>query len=251
MEIRFDSSVAVVTGAASGIGRATATAFAQAGAAVAVVDRNEAGAAEVAADLRQAGHLTAAFTLDVADRAAARTVSQKVSATLGPASILVNNAGLQKRAALDAAEAGEVWDTVIAATLGGAFNVTAAFRDQLALRGGAIVNVASVMSFIGAARQAAYTSAKAALVNLTQSLSVELAPVGVRVNAVAPGLIETDMTRELMSDSSRLATIMPRISLGRHGAPHEIAAPILFLCSHHASYVTGATLRIDGGWIAR
>ncbi|MFW6077938.1 MAG: SDR family NAD(P)-dependent oxidoreductase, partial [Hyphomicrobiales bacterium] len=144
-----------------------------------------------------------------------------------------------------------VWDSVMAVTLGGAFNVTHAFRDQIVCGRGAIVNIASVMSCIGAARQSAYASAKAGVVNFTQSLSVELAPHGVRVNALAPGLIETGMTRDLMSDADRLGAIMPRISIGRHGTPDEIAGPALFLCSPLASYITGSTLRVDGGWLAR
>lgn len=280
MEIRFDGQLVLVTGAAQGNGRALAEAFAAAGADVVAVDVRKAEVERVAEALREgavraradevagggvhvgpAGEGSAgararrprafAFALDIRDRAACRAVAAEVERVAGPVRHLVNNAGIDGRAELGSEEADAVWDAVIDVNLNGLYNMTSAFVDQVIGMRGTIVNVGSTMSFVGAPRMAAYTATKAAIHNFTQTLAIDLAPKGVRVNTLAPGLIETPLTAGLFTQPERLAGYLNRTCLGRAGKPEEITGAALFLCSEHASYMTGSTVRVDGGWLAR
>lgn len=251
MEIRFDGQLVLVTGAAQGNGRALAEAFAAAGADVVAVDVKKAELERVAEALRAGGRRAFAFALDIRDRAACRALAAEVESLAGPVRHLVNNAGIDGRAELGSADADAVWDAVIDVNLNGLYNMTSAFVGQVIATRGTIVNVGSTMSFIGAPRMAAYTATKAAIHNFTQTLAIDLAAQGVRVNTLAPGLIETPLTAGLFGQPERLAGYLNRTCLGRAGKPEEITGAALFLCSEHASYMTGSTVRVDGGWLAR
>jgi len=251
MDIRFDGQIVLVTGAAQGNGRALALGFAQSGADVVIVDLRAEGAAETAAAVRASGRRAWSYALDIADRAACRATAARVEQEAGTITHLVNNAGIDGRAVLGDAEADKVWDAVINVNVNGLYNMTSAFVAQVVRSRGTILNVGSTMSFIGAGRMAAYTASKAAIHNFTQTLAIDLAPQGVRVNMLAPGLIETPLTAGLFGQPERLQGYLERTCLGRAGKPEEVVGPALLMCSSAASYMTGATVQVDGGWLAR
>ncbi|MGD9942727.1 MAG: SDR family NAD(P)-dependent oxidoreductase [Burkholderiaceae bacterium] len=252
MEIRFDGQRVLVTGAAQGNGKAIAAGFADSGADVIIVDRNAERLEQAADELRRAsGRRIWAHAVDIADRAACRALAATVERDAGPIDHLVNNAGIDGRAPLGTEGADEVWDAVINVNLNGLYNMTSSFVAQIIARKGTILNLGSTMSFVGQPRMIAYTSSKAAIVNFTQTLSIELAPHGVRVNCLAPGLFQTSLTAGLFQDPERLNAMLARTCLGRAGEPQELVGPALMMCSAQASYMTGATVRVDGGWLAR
>lgn len=248
--IHFDGRLAVVTGAASGIGAATAQALAAAGARVLLADRDGPACEAAAAALRAGGHTTWAATLDVTDSAAVHALAARVQADCGEVAILVNNAGLLVRRGIDDPEAEAIVRRVMDVNLHGAFAVTRAFLPALRRTQGCVVNVASGAAFSAQAGCAGYSASKAALHMLTQTLAVDLAADGVRVNAVAPGVIETPMTAATRSDPARLGAFVQRIPARRIGQPAEVAAAIVFLASPMASYINGTTLPVDGGFLA-
>ena len=174
-----------------------------------------------------------------------------MQAESGPINHLINNAGIDGKGEVGADGADEVWDRVIDVNLNGIYNVTSSFVKQVVQTRGTILNVGSTMSFVGQPRMTAYTASKAAIHNFTQSLSIELAPRGVRVNMLAPGVMETGLTTGLVADPARLAPFLARTCLGRTGKPEEMVGPALLACSSFASYMTGSTIRVDGGWLAR
>lgn len=238
--------VALVTGAARGIGRATALALAQAGADIAVNYQQSQDAAEVLAEeLSTAGVKCVLVQADVADSSQVSDMVSKAEAALGGISILVNNAGIT-RDGLVMRMSDEDFDAVIATSLRGAFLCSKAVaRGMMKARNGSIINVSSVIGRRGNAGQANYAAAKAGLVGLTKSLARELGPRGVRVNAVAPGYVVTDMTSELPEKMKE--QIMGNTPLGRLASPEEIASVIAFLASPAAGYITGAVIPVDGG----
>jgi 3-oxoacyl-[acyl-carrier protein] reductase len=243
----FKGKVALVTGASRGIGRAVAVTLARGGAKVALnYAGNEEAAQEALRQVKEAGALEARlYRFDVADPAACTAAVEAVQADLGGLQVLVNNAGI----ALDQLVMrvkDEDWSRQLAVNLTGAFNlVRAVARPMMKQRGGAIVNLTSVVGEMGNAGQAAYSATKAGLIGLTKSVARELASRNVRVNAVAPGYVDTDMTQALPEAArSKLLELIP---LARIGRAQDVADAVAFLASEQASYVTGEVLRVNGG----
>jgi len=241
-----EDAIALVTGGSRGIGAATARALAAGGWPVALTYRSGADAAHaVVAEIEGAGGRAAALDLDVTDAAGVEAILDRGAAALGgPVLCLVNNAGVRADdLALSITD--EAWDTVLDTNLSAVFRLTRrALRPMIRARHGRIVNLASVVGPRANAGQANYAAAKAGLIGLTKTVAVEVARRGVTVNAVAPGLIATDMTADV--DEGQLGAIPAR----RPGRPEEVAAAIAFLASDAAAYVTGSTLFVDGGLAA-
>jgi NAD(P)-dependent dehydrogenase (short-subunit alcohol dehydrogenase family) len=241
---------ALVTGAGQGNGRAIALGLAAHGADIVVADIDLAGAERTAADLRGSGGNAFAFRLDVTDAAACRALAQTIARDIGEISILINNAGIIIREGLDSPRAAENWRRVLDVNLTGVFNVTHAFLPALRKTRGAIVNLGSIASFVGVGDTLGYAPSKGGVKLLTQALARDLARDGIRVNAIAPGVIETAMTEVTRNDPARLAGFIGRTPLGRVGQPEELVGPVVFLVSEMASYVSGVTLPVDGGFLA-
>jgi 3-oxoacyl-[acyl-carrier protein] reductase len=243
----FQGKTALVTGASRGIGRAIAVELARGGARLALnYAGNQAAADEALRLVREAGSPEARlFQFDVADPIAVGKAVDEVVSTMGGLHILVNNAGI----ALDQLVMrikDDDWQRQLDVNLSGAFHlIRAATRPMMKSRGGSIVNLTSVVGEMGNAGQAAYAATKAGLIGLTKSVARELASRNVRVNAVAPGFIDTDMTASLPADArQKMAEMIP---LGRLGSVEDVAAAVAWLCSDQASYVTGEVLRVNGG----
>src|SRR4249919_70850 len=245
--------IAAVTGAGSGIGRAIAQGYAREGAQVAVLDINGEAASETVQQILNAGGKAQQFVLDVTDRAACRAVAAQVAEKFGQVSILVNNAGINRRNAFtaDADAVIKDWQDIIAINLNGVFNVTHAFLDALRATKGRIVNIASIQSFmhVRTPNSPAYTSAKHGVLGFTRALAAELGKHGVRVNAIGPGLIETPLNAQVRANNPELVKIfLDHTPLGRAGKPEDIAGPAIFLASDLSAYVTGAIVMADGGY---
>jgi 3-oxoacyl-[acyl-carrier protein] reductase len=238
--------VALVTGAGRGIGAAAASALAAAGAAVAINYQTSREAAEsLAAELRDSGASAVGIAGDVTDSAQAEEIVAAAEAGLGPVSILVNNAGITRDALL-ARMSEEDFDAVISTSLRGSFLMSRAVaRKMMKARAGNIINISSVIGRRGNPGQVNYSAAKAGLIGLTKSLARELGPRGVRVNAVAPGYVVTEMTAGLPDNLKE--KILQNTPLGRLATPQEIASVIVFLASPAAGYITGAVIPVDGG----
>src|ERR1051325_7375866 len=233
----LENHIAAVTGAGSGIGRAIAQGYAREGAQVAVLDVNGDAASETAQQILNAGGKAQAFALDVTDRDACRVMATKIAGEIGNISILVNNAGINRRNAFTADTSAVIkdWEDIIAINLNGVFNVTHAFVEQLRATKGRIVNIGSIQSFmhVRTPNSPAYTTSKH----------------GVRVNAIGPGLIETPLNAAVRANNPELIKIfMDHTPLGRAGKPEGIVGPAIFLASDLSSYVTGTIVMADGGY---
>jgi NAD(P)-dependent dehydrogenase (short-subunit alcohol dehydrogenase family) len=241
--------LALVTGAGRGNGAAIARGLAASGAEVIVTDIDKEAARAIADSIVAEGGKARSFVLDVTDEAGCRTLARDVSLLVGPIRILVNNAGIFLRGNLVAEDGRDRWDQTMAVNVQGPFNVTMAFVDQLKLTKGTIVNIASINSYVAQAGSGAYPVSKGALAQFTRALAAELAPDGVRVNALAPGIIATAMTEPTRADPKRLEAFLAHVPMKRVGEPEELAGPVVFLCSDAASYITGAILPVDGGYL--
>ena len=247
------SHIAVVTGAASGIGRAIAKGYSREGARVVLLDINEGGAREVASEIKDAGGSADAFRLDVTRREDCVAVASEIASKVGQVSILVNNAGINRRNAFtaDAEAVLKDWQDIMAINLNGVFNVTHAFLEPLKAARGRIVNIGSIQSFmhLRTPNSPAYTTSKHAVLGFTRALAAELGKHGVRVNAIGPGLIETPLNASVRANSPDLVKIfIDHTPLGRAGQAEDIVGPALFLASDLSAYVTGTIVMADGGY---
>jgi NAD(P)-dependent dehydrogenase (short-subunit alcohol dehydrogenase family) len=249
----LSSHIAAITGAGSGIGRAIALGYAREGAQVVVLDVNGDAAAETTQQILNAGGKAYQFMLDVTDREACRAIAKKVADAIGQISILVNNAGINRRNAFTADPAAVLkdWQDILAINLNGVFNVTHAFLEQLRATKGRIVNIGSIQSFVHVRtpNSAAYTTSKHGVLGFTRALAAELGKDGVRVNAIGPGLIETPLNAQVRANNPELVQIfLDHTPLGRAGKPEDIVGPAIFLASDLAAYVTGTIVMADGGY---
>lgn len=245
----FDLSgqVAVVTGAGQGNGAAIARGLAQAGATLGLCDVKAGTVKKLAAELTPQGY---AAQCDVADAAAVADFAQNVSQRLGKVSIVVNNAGVIARATVGEKGYGESWNRVFDVNLTGARLMTEAFLPDLKAMRGSVINICSIMSVTAGPGLTAYAASKGALAQYTRALAHDLAPHGVRVNALLPGVIETPMTATTRDNPEAIGRFIAHTPMGRLGQPEELAGPVVFLASNAASYVTGALLPVDGGYLA-
>ncbi len=242
---------ALVTGASRGIGQALAVALAGAGADVAITARNASSLGETGAAIEALGRRVVSLAHDVRDVAGSRTVVERVAEELGGLDILVNNAGYEEvTPSLDIEE--DVWDRVVDTNLKGAFFVAqaAARRMQAGGRGGAIINLASLTSYVGVPTAVPYGSSKAGILGMTQALATEWAGLGIRVNAVAPGYFRTAMTDVFYRNDAWQTSMLAKIPLGRFGALDDLAGAVIFLVSDASAYVTGQCIPVDGGYLA-
>jgi len=248
---RLDNKIALVTGAASGLGAAIATALAQAGATVAV-HGNRRPADETAAAIISSGGKSSAFQADLSSTAGAEALFTQVKSQLGHVDILINNAGTILRNAAEDVSL-EDWQQVLQVNLTSVFQLSQlAARDLIARQSpGKIVNIASLLSFQGGIRVPAYTASKGGVAQLTKALANEWAPKNIQVNAIAPGYFATTNTEALQADETRNRQILERIPAGRWGAPQDLAGAALYLSSPASNYVTGTILTVDGGWMGR
>ena len=249
----LDGHLAVVTGGGSGIGQAIAIGYAKEGARVVVLDANEGGAAQTAKSIADAGGQSSSFALDVRDAAACRQCADTIASQLGQVSILVNNAGINRRNPFtaDPEAVAKDWQDILSVNLNGAFNVTHAFLDPLRATKGRIVNIASIQSFMHVRTPAspAYTASKHGVLGLTRALAAELGKHGIRVNAIGPGLIETPLNAQARANNADMVKLfLDHTPLGRTGKPEDIVGPALFLASDLSAYVTGAVVMADGGY---
>jgi 2-deoxy-D-gluconate 3-dehydrogenase len=243
--------VAVVTGGNGGIGRGIALGLAQAGAAVAVFGRNDEKNRRVLSELKEIGVPSVAVCVDVTNRTSLEPALNRVESELGGIDILVNNAGNVSLSGGVLQEKSEDWDNVIETQLNAVFLLSKlAARSMLGRKGGKIINIGSMYSFFGSGLVPSYSAAKGAIIQLTKSMAIELAPHNIQVNAIAPGWIETDMTAPVrtmpMNDE-----ILARTPAGRWGKPEELAGTAVYLASRASDFVTGATICVDGGYAIR
>ena len=241
----LDGQVALVTGATRGIGKAIALALARAGARVVGTSTSDEGAASIGRYLAEAGRGGEGMRLDVTDGPSIEPSVAGIAERIGDVAILVNNAGITRDNLLLRMK-DEEWDAILDTDLKSVYRLSkAVLRGMMKARHGRIVNVGSVVGASGNAGQTNYAAAKAALVGFTKSLAQEIGSRGITVNCVAPGFIDTDMTRAL-ADAQR-AKLTERIPLGRLGSPEDVAHAVCFLASREAGYITGATLHVNGG----
>lgn len=249
-QFRLNGKVALVTGGGSGLGRGLALALAEAGADVAVAGRG-AGLEETAELIRGTGRRAQVCKVDLNGTAQIPGLLDRVEAELGGLDILVNNAGTTRR--VQALEFGEAdWDAVVNLNQRTLFFLSQAAARRMAARGrGKVVNIASMLSFQGGVNVVAYTASKHAVAGITKAMANELAPLGVNVNAIAPGYMATDLTAALQEDSERNRQILERIPVGRWGIPADLAGAVVYLAAPASDYVQGHLLAVDGGWLCR
>jgi NAD(P)-dependent dehydrogenase (short-subunit alcohol dehydrogenase family) len=255
MNISFEGKVALVTGAASGLGLATAKAFAESGASVVLADWDEKDVKAAAKDLADNGHKTLAIRCDVSDDAQVEAMVKQTVATFGRLDAAYNNAGVQNVLAETADSPREDYDRVMGINLRGVWSCMKFELQQMRKQGsGAIVNCSSLGGLIGGARRGTYHAAKHGVIGFTKSAAMEYATRGIRVNDVCPGMIRTPMSDKMIAEGQGEeldAMLQALVPMKRMGRPEEIADAVLWLCSDAASYVTGQSISVDGGYVMR
>ena len=250
---RLDGTVALVTGAGSGIGALAARVLARAGATTIATDRDPATARATADAIAAEGLASDAVELDVADEVSVVAAFRSVEARHGPVGVLINNAGIARRAATEALDL-ETWNDVVAVNMTGVFLCAReAGRQMLGAGGGSIVNISSMWGHVGGgfAPNLSYHATKGAVVMMTKALAVEWGGRGIRVNDIAPTFLRTNLTTHLFADPDLIRRFDELTPLGRTGVPNDLAGALLFLASPASAYVTGHSLLVDGGWTAR
>ena len=242
--------LALITGAGQGNGRALALGLAQAGARVIVTDMNAGTVEETAQAVRAEGGEAWSFVLDVTSAEACKVLAARVEVEIGQVDLLINNAGIIIREGSSSPNAEANWKKSIDVNVHGTFNVTYAWLSAVKATKGSIINIASIAAYAGQGGSLGYSPSKGAVKMFTQSLAAELAALGVRVNALAPGVIETPMTAATRENPEKLVSFMTRIPMGRVGQTEDLVGPVIFLASDMSRYVTGVTLPVDGGFLA-
>ena len=255
MNISFENKVALVTGAASGLGLATAKAFAESGASVVLADWNEEAAQSAAKELASKGHKTIAIRCDGSDDAQGEALVKQTVDIFGRLDAAYNNAGIQNVLAETADSPRDDYDRVMAINLRGVWSCMKFELQQMRKQGsGAIVNCSSLGGLIGGNQRGTYHAAKHGVIGFTKSAALEYATRGIRVNDVCPGMIQTPMVDKMIAEgqgeelNAMLKLLVP---MGRMGRPEEIADAVLWLCSSAASYITGQSISVDGGYVMR
>jgi NAD(P)-dependent dehydrogenase (short-subunit alcohol dehydrogenase family) len=250
MNLSFENKVALVTGAGSGMGLATVKAFAEAGASLVLADWNEKAVRAAADELVAAGHKALAIRCDVADEAQVAAIVEQTVSIFGRLDAAFNNAGVQSPVAETAEASGEDFDRVIAINLRGVWNCMKFELRQMRKQGsGAIVNNSSLGGLVGIAGRGVYHASKHGVLGLTKSAALEYASMGICINAVCPGIIDTPMVAGMLATQAEaMKELMKEVPIGRLGRPEEIAAAVLWLCSPGASFVIGHALAVDGGY---
>jgi NAD(P)-dependent dehydrogenase (short-subunit alcohol dehydrogenase family) len=254
MNISYENKVALVTGAGSGLGLATAKAFAESGASVVLADWNQKAACVAAVELAAQGHKTLAIDCDVSDDAQVEAMVEQTVATFGRLDAAYNNAGVQNVLAETADYPREDYDRVMAINLRGVWSCMKFELRQMRKQGsGAIVNCSSLGGLLGGAERASYHAAKHGVLGLTKSAALEYAARGIRINAVCPGLIETAMSDQMKAagQAEALDAMLKEVPIGRIGRAEEIADVVLWLCSSASSMVVGQAIAVDGGYTIR
>jgi NAD(P)-dependent dehydrogenase (short-subunit alcohol dehydrogenase family) len=254
MNISFENKVALITGAGSGLGLATAKAFAESGAAVVLADWNEQSARTAADELIAQGLKALAVACDVSDDAQVEAMIEKAVATFGRLDAAFNNAGVQNVLAETADTTRNDYDRVMDINLRGIWNCMKFELQQMRKQGsGAVVNCSSLGGLVGGAERGIYHASKHGVLGFTKSAALEYAARGIRVNAVCPGLIWTPMVDQMVAEGQgeAMKAMEKSVPMGRVGRPEEIATAVLWLCSEAASYVTGQSISVDGGYIMR
>src|SRR5713101_4527812 len=254
MNISFENKVALVTGAASGLGLATAKAFAESGASVVFADWNEKAVQSAAKELADQGHKTLAVRGDVSDDAQVEAMVKQTVATFGRLDAAYNNAGVQNVLAETADSPRDDYDRVMGINLQGVWSCMKFELQQMRKQGsGTIVNCSSLGGLVGGAERGIYHAAKQGVIGFTKSADLEFSALVIRINAICPGLIWTPMADQMVAagQGEALKTMEKSIPMARVGRPEEIADAVLWLCSDAASYVTGQSISVDGGFIMR
>lgn len=249
---RLEGRVALVTGGNRGLGRAIAGAFAEAGAEVALTSRSEERAQEAAAEMATAtGARCVGLGLDVRDGEQVEAAVSRVTSELGGVDILMNNAGVNIRESIwDLKD--ESWEQVIETNLAGAMRCSRAVLSGMKEKGwGRIINMGSILSVVGIPQRSAYASSKAGVLGMTRAMALDLAPHGITVNALCPGVFKTEINRPILNDPDYLKEFLKQVPLGHLGDPSELAGAAVFLASEASAYMTGAALFVDGGWTVK